>query len=49
MTSPYEDAMEKYEEYRYITNGRKECDVVRIEKRPKLITIYNDAQRRFDF
>ena len=48
-TSPYEDAMEEYEEYRYVTNGRKECGVVRIEKRPKLITIYNDAQRRFDF
>ena len=48
-TSPYEDAMEEYEEHRTVTNGRKECDVVRIEKRPKLITIYNDAQRRFDF
>ena len=48
-TSPYEDAMEEYEEHRTVTNGRKECDVVRIKKRPKLITIYNDAQRRFDF
>lgn len=48
-TFPYEDAMEEYEEYKYVMVGRKEDFIVLKRKRPKFITIKTDAQRRFNF
>lgn len=48
-TFPFEDAMEEYEEHKYIMVGRKE-DVITVKrKRQKFISINTDAQRRFDF
>lgn len=48
-TFPYEDAMEEYEEYKYIMVGRMEHIITVKRKRPKFISINRDAQRRFDF
>ena len=46
---PYDDAMEEYEEYKYIMVGRMEHIITVKRKRPKFISINTDAQRRFDF
>ena len=43
------DAMEEYEEHKYIMVGRKEIIITVKRKRPKFISINTDVQRRFDF
>lgn len=48
-TFPFEDAMEEYEEHKYIMVGRKEIIITVKRKRPKFISINTDVQRRFDF